>query len=254
MSLAVAACLGVAIAMGSGAGQQDAALLPDLDQGHPRDLVVRSQGRSYKLGFRSTVNNSGQGPLVIRGVRGRGKEMLAEQVISITGGGTRVRRGAGSLRYVRAAGHQHWHLMGTQRFRLFGARGRPLRARVTKQGLCLGDRELADRGEPRPRSEPVYTGRCGLNKPGLQQVEQGISPGYSDPYPPNVEGQEFDITRLPAGRYVLVHSADPLGRLQESDESNNAASAAISLRRARNGPPRVRVLRRCPEKPRCIAR
>jgi Lysyl oxidase len=254
VSLAVAACFGVAIAMGSGGGQQDAAFLPDLDQGHPRDLVVRSQGRSYRLGFRSTVNNSGQGPLVIRGARGRGKEMRAEQVISLTGGGTRLRRGAGSLRYVRAAGHQHWHLMGTQRFRLLDGRGRPLRARVTKQGLCLGDREPADRGEPRPRSEPVYTGRCGLNKPGLQQVEQGISPGYSDPYPPSVEGQEFDITRLRAGRYMLVHRADPLGRIEESNESNNAASAAISLRRGRNGPPRVRVLRHCRDSARCSAR
>ena len=252
MSAVLAACLAV-IATGSGTAQQAAELLPDLDQGHPRDLLVRSDGRSYRLGFTSTVNNSGQGTLAIQSLRGQGATMRADQAISLAGGGTRVRRGVGTLRYVRLGGHQHWHLLGTQRFRLLTAKGRPLPARVGKQGLCFGDRERADRREPQPRAEPVYTSACGRNRPDLEVLEQGISPGYADPYPPSVEGQSLDITRLPAGRYQLVHRADPLRRLQESDEDNNAASVAILLRRPSGGPPRVRVVRRCPESARCRA-
>jgi len=252
----VAACTGLvatAISAGAGSARGQADLLPDLDQGHPRGLLVRAVGNGYRLGFTSTVNNSGRGALVIRGVRGRGTEMRGQQLISLAGGGTRVRRGAGSLRYVRLGGHEHWHLLGTQRFRLLTAKGRALPARVAKQGLCLGDRDAADRGEPQPRTRPVYTGACGRNRPGLRVVEQGISPGYADPYPPSVEGQELDITRLPAGRYQLVHRADPLGRLSESDESNNAASVAIVLRRTGLGRPRVAVVRVCAESARCDA-
>ncbi|HZI91395.1 MAG TPA: lysyl oxidase family protein [Thermoleophilaceae bacterium] len=256
VSAALAACL-TAIATGSGTAQPHAELLPDLDQGHPRSLVVRASGPPrrprYRLGFTSTVNNSGRGPLEIRSVRERGATMRADQAISLAGGGTRVRRGVGSVRYVRLGGHQHWHLLGAQRFRLLTAKGRPLRARVAKQGLCFGDREPADRGEPRPRGEPVFTSACGRNRPGLKALEQGISPGYADPYPPTVEGQELDITRLPAGRYQLVHRADPLHRLRESDEDNNAASVAIVVRRSGLGRPRVAVVRVCAERARCDA-
>ena len=256
VSAALAAGL-TAIATGSGSAQQNAELLPDLDQGHPRSLVVRDSGppgrTRYRLGFTSTVNNSGRGPLEIRSERGPGATMRADQAISLAGGGARVRPGVGSLRYVRLGGHEHWHLLGTQRFRLLTAQGRPLRARVAKQGLCLGDREPADRGEPQARGEPVYTSACGRNRPRLRVLKQGISPGYADPYPPSVEGQELDITGLPAGRYQLVHRADPLDRLRESDESNNAASVALVVRRSGRGRPRVRVVRVCAESARCDA-
>lgn len=256
VSAVLAVCL-AAIATGSGTAQPDAELLPDLDQGHPRDLVVRESGppggTRYRLGFTSTVNNSGRGPLVIRSVRGRGATMRADQAISLAGGGIRVRRGVGAVRYVRLGGHEHWHLLGTQRFRLLTAKGRPFRARVAKQGLCLGDRKPADRGEPRPKAPRVYEDSCGQRDPGLESLEQGITPGWADPYPPSVEGQELDITRIPAGRYQLVHRADPLRRLRESDEDNNAASVAIVVRRSGRGRPRVGVVRVCAESARCGA-
>ena len=103
--------------------------------------------------------------------------MRAEQVISLAGGGTRVRPGVGSLRYVRLGGHEHWHLLGTQRFRLLTANGRPLPTRVRKQGLCFGDRERADDGEPQPRAEPVYESACGRNRPELTTLRAGHQPG-----------------------------------------------------------------------------
>lgn len=174
--------------------------------------------------------------------------MRADQVIKLRGGGLRTRRGVGSVRYVRPAGHQHWHVMGLQRFELHTPAGRRLPQRVAKQGLCLGDREPARSTD----SRAVYVGRCGLRRPGLLTLTQGLSSGWTDPYFPNVEGQELDITTLRSGRYVLVHRADPGKRLAESDESDNAASVAISIRRLRaGGTPRIKILRTCRDRARC---
>ena len=174
--------------------------------------------------------------------------MRADQVVRLRGGGLRTRRGVGSLRYVRSGGHQHWHVMGLQRFELRTPAGRRLPLRVAKQGLCLGDREPA-RGTD---SRRVYRGRCGLRRPGLLTLTQGLSRGWTDPYFPSVEGQELDITGLRAGRYFLVHRADPFRRLEESDESDNAASVAISIRRPpAGGAPRVKILRTCRDRARC---
>ena len=38
--------------------------------------------------------------------------------MKVRGGGLRTRRGVGSVRYVRRGNHEHWHLMGLQRFEL----------------------------------------------------------------------------------------------------------------------------------------
>ena len=130
--------------------------------------------------------------------------------------------------------------MGLQRFELRTPAGRRLPRRVAKQGLCLGDREPARKDSSAP---DAYNGECGKRRPGLLTLTQGLSPGWTDPYFPNVEGQEIDITGLRTGRYVLVHRADPFSRIAESDESDNAASVRISIRRrgaggkpARQGP------------------
>ena len=167
--------------------------------------------------------------------------MRADQVMKLRGGGLRTRRGVGSVRYIRLGGHQHWHVMGLQRFELRTPAGRRLPRRVAKQGLCLGDREPAREGH-RVRRTPT-TASAGRGAPDLLTLTQGLSPGWTDPYFPNVEGQEIDITGLRSGRYVLVHRADPFSRIAESDESDNAASVrhldpapACGRHPAREGP------------------
>ncbi len=245
----VAGC--VVIGVAAGATGNGRALLPNIDQAPPADLRVRtvrtSRGRAYRLGFTSRIVNDAQGPLIIRSTRPRGKVMRARQVVALRGRGRRTGREIGSVRYIRGGGHQHWHVMGLQRFELRTPSGRRLPRRGRKQGLCLGDREQAT-GSDRPA---VFKGSCGLGRPGLRTLEQGLSPGWTDPYPPSVEGQEIDITRLRAGRYVLVHLADPGKRVAETDESDNAASVAISLGRPPGEPPQVAILRTCPSRERC---
>ena len=60
----------------------------------------------------------------------------------------------------------------------------------------------------------------------------------------------MDVTNVPAGRYLLVHRANPQRAIEESDYENNAASVLIQLSRA-GAIPSVRVLARCPDAETC---
>src|SRR5947207_2442750 len=114
--IVVVAVAGVAVGAACGKGVAPVSLLPDLVQNPPSVLVVtavREQGRTrFRLGFLSSFWNVGKGPLEIVGRRASTSEptMRAEQVVRLSDGGTRVRRGVGSMRYVKAETHEHWHL------------------------------------------------------------------------------------------------------------------------------------------------
>jgi hypothetical protein len=164
----------------------------------------------------------------------------------------------GSLRYTRSATHQHWHLLRFDRYSLRDAGGDRTLRRDRKTGFCLGDRYDARpderlRGDP---GRPVLTGECGRGRPGLRTLSQGISVGYGDDYDPLLEGQYLDVTRLPAGRYELVHWANADRRLQESDYGNNAASIVVQLAWPEGfaRPPSISVVARCGDGRRCITK
>ena len=59
---------------------------------------------------------------------------------------------------------------------------------------------------------------------------EGISAGWSDDYPsyqPSgqaLEGQQFEITGIPAGRYKLINEVNPDGKFKETTRRDNAAS------------------------------
>jgi dipeptidyl aminopeptidase/acylaminoacyl peptidase len=230
------------------------ALLPDLDQLAPSRLSVavayrRGQTR-FLLGFRSAVANIGAGPLEL--VASRPSESLpvltASQRVRLSAGGVRSHSGVGSFRYVRADTHVHWHYLAFQRYEL----RRPddsLVVRDRKSGFCLVDR----RG-PRGR-RPVFTGNCASHDSRALRLRAGTSPGYVDIYPGHFHGQNLDITGLPAGRYVLVHRANPLLLLWEADYTNNAASVLVRLSwpRGTRATPDVRILRHCATDDRCAA-
>ena len=53
--------------------------------------------------------------------------------------------------------------------------------------------------------------------------------GWGDDYDPHLEGQQIDVTGLPAGVYVLRHPSNPERRLRESSYANNSASLRLRL-------------------------
>jgi dipeptidyl aminopeptidase/acylaminoacyl peptidase len=227
--------------------------LPDLDQRAPVGLVVVQTGREFRLGFASSTENRGRGPLVIRGVRLAGHAMRADQIVERRGGRGLVVRDIGRLHYERHRPHHHWHLQSFVTYELHRARDFAVVVRDRKTGFCLIDRwgkvsrQLPGSGPPR------FVGDCGARQPDARRVQQGTSVGYVDRYPAHFHGQELDLTGLPPGRYVLVHRANPQRTMRELQYSDDAASLLLQLTwpNGRSSAPRVSVLRRCEASERC---
>ena len=95
-------------------------------------------------------------------------------------------------------------------------------------------------GEP---DRARYRARCGLSRPGLLKLTQGISVGFGDEYPARVEGQYVDITGLPTGRYVLAMTVDPHGLVFDLHEDNDVSSVLVKI--VRGASTRARILSWC---------
>jgi hypothetical protein len=234
-------------------------LLPDLDQQSPSGLMISLASRRgparYVLGFQSAVRNIGDGQFVIEGSRPNRQTplMSARQVIDRADGTKRTVHVAGRLRYAVSPDHQHWHLLHFDRYELRRVGGKGEVVRDQKTGFCLGDRyRVVGMAIPAAQPQPTYTDRCGLTKPWLLSVREGISPGYGDNYLPYLEGQSLPLTGLSTGRYVLTHRTNPDGTLRESNYANDAASVLLELRWSKSRP-EMSILRTCPETARCDA-
>jgi len=194
--------------------------LPNLVEAPPQSLEVQAIGDRDVLRFTSTVENAGGAPLVV--VSTRTSPSAPFRTVQLLG--ARQVPVPVTLRYRRSGGHEHFHLVGFQRYELRDATGR-LIARDHKVGFCLGDRRPV--GGIRPR----WTGNCGRGTPGALQIAQGLSPGFADPYASDLGGQSFDVTGLPPGEYVLVNIANPVRALRESSYADDAASVRFVLAR-----------------------
>jgi Lysyl oxidase len=199
-------------------GGGSAGRLPDLVQRVPPKVVLHD-GR---LSFTSQVDNVGAGPLEI--VARRSTEMRADQVVYLRGGGRRVYEGVGRLHYVRSPDHQHWHLVGFERFELW--RGGRLLVRDHKTGFCLYDR-LSVTGMA--RTPLRYLRDCGRNRPQALEVREGISAAHGDAYEPRLEGQSLDVRGLAPGVYTLVQRVNVGRVLRESRYDNNVSRLRIRL-------------------------
>jgi Lysyl oxidase len=246
---AVGAVAGATAAAAGPHGGTDDRLLPDLRQVVPYGLEIRraSKGRVV-LAFASAVENVGDGSLLVRGVRRPGERtMRAAQLVERSGGSPLVREGIGTLRFV-PGGHNHWHFAGFERFELRDPSTGQRVARDNKTGFCLGDRFPAKPAVRGASKAPKINHNCSRGLPGTRRILMGIAPGWGDDYAAYLEDQFVEITDVPAGRYVLVHRADPEKRLAVADRSDDVASALIELgeREAASGLPTVRVVKECP--------
>ena len=255
-ALTAVATLGpVAALVPSAASQDPQAVLPDLVQDVPKKVAGGaahakdgSRTDGFAISFDSAVRNVGPGPMHLTASRRDGR-MVADQVLH---GGTAEasaevgRVGAiGTLRYVTTYGHRHWHILRFERYALRSLERPGDVVRDRKQGFCL--------------SNGFADGWCSQNEADATRVDMGLraDPSYADVYEARVEGQEIAVTRAtaPSGRYDLVHTANPAGRLRETNTANNSSSVELRLTwpRDRDRAPRVQILRRCPGSATCGA-
>jgi Lysyl oxidase/WD40-like Beta Propeller Repeat len=227
--------------------------LPDLDQQAPRDLQVSWSNGRYKLGFTSSTDNIGIGPIWIRGVRdSRRSTMEAVQLVTF-GDGVQSLPRVGTMRFTISGSHRHWHLLRFQSYELRRAGSYDLVGRDRKSGFCLLDRwgRTLKRVPRTPRAS--FLGNCAQGHPEARRVEHGTSIGFTDRYPAHFHGQNVDITGVRAGTYWLVHRTNPFGRLRELDYENNDAAVLIRITwpDGRHSSPAVRVLRSCQDAELC---
>lgn len=230
-------------------------LLPDLDQRAPRGFSIAGSPGRWQLGFTSSTDNIGRGPLWIRGARTNPElgHMDANQLIRLRNGKIRVVRKIGRLRFTNDPPHYHWHFMRFQTFELRRASDFAIVARDRKTGFCFADHYGIARVRLAHYTGAHFFGNCGQFQPRLRAVEMGTSVGFTDRYPAHFHGQNVDLTRVPAGVYVLVHRANWRGLIREPRYDNNAASVRvrISWPNGRRSAPSVRVLRVCESSERC---
>jgi lysyl oxidase len=242
----------------------------------PREECLKTgPAKAARLRFTSSVDNIGDGPLLLFGRRDSADEptMRVRQAFQsgvdgpIPAGFPSAQRATTAFAYYDPTrSHERWHLMGFERFQLRTPTGAELSA-DRKNGFCLGDRYptfdvgrltyTPEDGTAAGRVADLLDGNaCGHGGPEALDVVEGISVGSGDDAKFDADFQWLDITHVPSGTYDLVHTVNPDRTLLEKDYANNASSASISITWSDEAgplttPPRVEFLRGCPGQARC---
>jgi hypothetical protein len=207
-------------------------LLPNMRSLSASDLQIEVVGTTRRLRFAASLANVGPGPLfLLPGGRGGcpSGQHEAVQVLhrdaNRDGKFQRTRDREESRRLtgcmLRHPAHKHWHFHAMASYSLRRAGSSQVLVSRDKVSFCLRDNYRVPRQRVDARR---HFGRCSRNS------QQGISPGWVDLYKADLSGQWL---RLPAnvGSDVLCLDlkADPLGRLVETDETDNATSVAFRV-------------------------
>ncbi len=257
----------------------DVCLVADADSPSGR-CMTSGRADAVRLRFTSAEDNVGDGPLLIFGHRDSVDQptMAVRQAFQTTGSdvlpdsfGAAQHPTTNSMYYEPARMHQHWHLMGFERFQLRNLSGGTVVA-DRKNGFCLGDRyKTHDAGSlpNTPNGDAGATGRlgkflranmCKHHDVSALDVTEGISVGSGDDYKHTVDFQWLDITEVPSGVYDVVNTVNDDRTLVEKSYDNNTSSIAVSIQwpggagkapAAITRPPEVELLRSCPGQAQC---
>lgn len=174
------------------------------------------------LRLSNSVANVGTGPLEIRGgqVNTNGTQAVSQRIYDDTG--AFFDRPAGSFVYHAEHGHVHFEDFAQYNLRAVTAGDGvgSVIASGAKTSYRLEDTTVYN------SSLPGYSSTRGYYGGG--QI-QGISVGWADYYHRSLAGQWIDVTNVAAGTYWLESVADPLNRIAESNENNNAARIKITI-------------------------
>jgi hypothetical protein len=110
--------------------------------------------------------------------------------------------------------HGHHHLSSAASYALFTSDGRSVNV-ARKQAFCL-------------RDNAPYSSSSGPSH-GYDCDNQGLTAGWEDIYPKNLDCQWLDITGLPGGTYTLKVTVNPSRVFAESNYGNNTAAVTVQI-------------------------
>jgi hypothetical protein len=110
--------------------------------------------------------------------------------------------------------HGHHHLKGAASYELARSDGGSVLV-ARKQAFCL-------------RDNAPYSSAAGPSH-GYDCDNQGISAGWEDIYPKNLDCQWLDITGLAGGTYTLRVTVNPIRVFEEASYANNTASVTVQI-------------------------
>jgi hypothetical protein len=217
-------------------------LLPDLTTPAPDrvlfgDFLLGScsreefpEGARRCLRFDLAAANFGDGPLEVRvgGVDTSGKVRASQRVYRSDG--TFSERDAGAFSFHAFHGHFHFDDFWLAQLWASDADGNRLGSQPVRTGskngagACDGLNPWFGQRHTAPRA---YS--CD-NPHTLPLLEfGGISVGWVEVYPMDLQGNHVEVSGVPDGSYVLRLITDPDDKLLELDETNNALCQPISL-------------------------
>ncbi|MBI3783995.1 MAG: hypothetical protein HY270_11400 [Deltaproteobacteria bacterium] len=213
-------------------------LLPDLKAEPPTDVRLIYQAGHRILDFTTSVDNVGDGPLIIQAATpaaNPGQILSAIQVI-LRNDGSKCAHPAGVIRF--ADDGQHWAYAQTVNYEL--RRDDPqtgdLVALSSKTAFCLLDTDPISQSDTRPHQ---FDAHCTDNIGRM-----GISVGYKDVYHRIHPSQWIDLDNDPEaaidpGTYYLVNVANPNNTLWEKNNSReqNMSYRSISVNLSDLNPP-----------------
>lgn len=263
--------------------------LPDLVMAKIRDVKIhpyytragKAVKKRWAVRFTSQVDNAGPGHFILhmhRAATGKPcapgnvstnrcerRTMVADQIVLQPDGTTKVYPKVAVAYFDQP--HFHWHTRYANRYELRNATGTRRLKRDTKSGFCFGDRRAIT--NPRAVEYPeltdglatcLYGSTTDDSQDGRRALDytQGISAGYGDDYDSfhdghPLEGQQFEVTKLKAGRYLLVNRTNAQGRFVEASRKNNVSSVLFRLSwpKGKKRKPAIKILRNCPGKALC---
>lgn len=212
-------------------------LLPDLGIRTLRAFSIEHDGETRMLKFPGVTSNVGDGPMRIRATRSSSTstDWVARQRVLRTDGSWAVMAPSAAEFFFAGDGHAHWHIRDFDAYELYDETGAALRV-GEKHGFCFFDNTPYRDWVGSPEhlevpTQPVYThdDSCGEDEPAATSIVHGLSVGWSDTYPTSLPDQGIDITGLPDGTYLVKVTADWQDLWDETDETNNSASATIRI-------------------------
>ena len=216
-------------------------LLPDIQTIVPKQVQIVNAHQRELLRFSNGIVNTGAGHFRLRPKlvdSGSGVQQHAIQEILDAQGNIVAEHDVS--RYEFHVAHDHWHIDAVAQFEIKsgspGPTGQVVGGRSIKVTFCLIDWYKLD---DNPAHTEVTYFHCGA-------AHQGISPGWVDQYHQATEGQQLDITGMPAGDYYLVSTSNPDRAFVETNLDNNTAWVKFRLIRSNSGTPNLSILEHSP--------